>query len=581
MSKKKIACVLSATALLTGAGFLTSTAWAEGECEDSNIDELTACLECDATSIITTGTIVVSGENVSKTLVIDKDITGASGYDVFHIEDGASLTLRGSGTIVAGRYGAVADGANLVIDGVTIDATKPSCYGVYAKDNGHETMESGQVIADYAAFAGNNTTGDMNFYINGGQLTSNRYPAVYMPGQVDLRIRGGTLTGGIVARMGQIEIEGGTINLQATPVDGDGLDVNYGGMPSMANEAITLVAGSYKSTTTDYGNDMNVRISGENTRINGDIVLYDLGNTTEGYEQNVNVTIDGGRFTGFKTKFTEEEIGFTLRDGYIAGLNHDADRINAEISGGEFTTEPAAEDLVPGFETELNEETGVYEILPINVDLGPEGQDGIETDWEDENQLPVYVEFKQEYFADRKAVLSATLADTGALTLTGGGELIGAFDLDLLDRDAVKIEVNDVDMTVYVDIDEDTYNQLAEYDKIEIVYIDDEGNEAERIDAKLQIQSDEFTDPDTGETETWAYYWIEFNTTHLSTYGIVGVNGEEAASTSTEGEAEAGSPNTGTVTVAGASAMSAAIVTSVVMGLLACIVSFAYLIRRK
>ena len=173
------------------------------------------------------------------------------------------------------------------------------------------------------------------------------------------------------------------------------------------------------------------------------------------------------------------------------------------------------------------------------------------------------------------------MADTGALTLTGGGELIGAFDLDLLDRDAVKIEVNDVDMTVYVDIDEDTYNQLAEYDKIEIVYFDDEGNEAERIDAKLQIQSDEFTDPDTGETETWAYYWIEFNTTHLSTYGIVGVNGEEAASTSTEGEAEAGSPNTGTVTVAGASAMSAAIVTSVVMGLLASIVSFAYLIRRK
>ena len=49
----------------------------------------------------------------------------------------------------------------------------------------------------------------------------------------------------------------------------------------------------------------------------------------------------------------------------------------------------------------------------------------------------------------------------------------------------------------------------------------------------------------------------------------------------TEAGSETGSPNTGTVTVAGASAMSAAIVTSVVMGLLASIVSFAYLIRRK
>lgn len=342
----------------------------------------------------------------------------------------------------------------------------------------------------------------------------------------------------------------------------------------MANEAITLVAGSYKSTTTDYGNDMNVRISGENTQINGDIVLYDLGNTAEGYEQNVNVIIESGRFTGFKTKFTEDEI-FALKNGYTAGLNNEAGRINTEIWGGEFTTEPSEEDIAPGSEAELNVETGVYEIWPINVDLGPEGQDGIETDWEDENQLPVYVEFKQEFFADRKATLSATIADNDALTLTGDGELVGAFDIDLLDRNASRIEVDGVNITVYVDIDEDTYNQLAEYDKIEVVYFDDEGNEAERIDAKLQVHSDEFTDPETGETESWAYYWIEFNTTHLSTYGVVGVNEVEEEATVAE------TPDTGTVTAAGASASIAAMAAAVTVGMLTSIASFTYLMRRR
>lgn len=212
MTKYKIASALSVAALVFGSGVLTPMAWADGECVAGNIDELEACLAGDATSVTTTGTIVITGENVDRTLVVNKNITGASGYDVFHIEDGAKLTLRGNGMITAGRYGVVADGADLIIDGVNIDATNASCYGVYAKNNGRVTMESGRVVADYAAFAGNNTTGDMNFYINGGQLVSNRYPAIYMPGQVDLRIRGGTLDGGIVARMGQIEIEGGTVN---------------------------------------------------------------------------------------------------------------------------------------------------------------------------------------------------------------------------------------------------------------------------------------------------------------------------------------------------------------------------------
>ena len=576
--KKKISALLVG-ALAFGTGAFAPATFAEGECVASNLEELEVCLaDASATSIITTDTIAISGEGTNTTLIINKDVNGGAGLNVFEISDGANVTLRGTGTITAGRYGAVVEGADLTIDGVTIDATNSGCYGVYARDNGRVTIESGMVVADYAAFAGNNTTGDMNFYIDGGQLISNRYPAIYMPGQVDLRMRNGTLTGGIVARMGQIEIEGGTINLQSTPVENDGIDQNYNGMPSVANEAITLLAGSYKSTNAEHGNDMNVRISGDRTRVNGDIVLYDLGNNAVGYEQNVNVTIEDGYLTGFKTKFTTDEIGFALKNGYTAGLNNEAGRIKVELWGGSYTTEPAEEDIAPGSEAELNAETGVYEIWPTKVDYKDDYFEELYND-----DYAAYIDINSELIADRKATFSAEVVeDLSRLQITGDGELIGALDLDLLDRDGARIEINDVDMTVYIDIDEETYNMLSEYDKIEIAYFDENGVEIERLEATLNIQPDEFTDPETGETTNWAYYWIEFNTTHLSTYGIVGVNGD--SETAEGGEAEgssASTPQTGTVTMAGASASIAAVFTSVVIGIMTSVVSFAYLIRRR
>ncbi len=566
MSYKRLACALSVGTLALGTGIIAPSVWAEGECVASNLEGLEVCLaDGEATSITTTDTIVVTGEDTNKTLVINKDITGASGKNVFSIEDGASVTLRGSGVITAGRYGASVDGAELIIDGVTINATNPSSYGIYALNNGRVTMQSGQVVADYAAFAGNNTTGDMNFYIRGGQLISNRYPAIYMPGQVDLEMRGGTLTGGIVARMGQITIEGGTINAQPNPVSDDGIDKNYSSMPSVTGEAITLLAGTYKSANAEHGNDMNVVISGDNTQINGDVVLYDLGNTAAGYEQNVNVRIEDGRLTGFQTKFTEEEIGFALKSGYTAGLNNAAERVNVEITGGKYITEPAEEDIAPDSEAEYDEDAGVYVIWPKRVDYS---NWYIETDLS-EDQLPVFVEFGDvEFIADRKATLSATEVDTDELTLTGEGELIGALDLSMLDRDGHVIKVSNNSLIVHIDLDEDSYNLFSEYDKLYAVYFNEDGEEVERFEINLESEID----------EEFSWYWLWFETPHLSTYGVVGVNeSEEEGSQEATG---ASTPDTGTMTMAGASASTAAIVTVLVVGVLTSVVSFAYLFKK-
>lgn len=567
MVHKKLVYALSIGALVLGVGISTHSAWAEGECMAANLAELEECLSDSSTgAIITTNTIVVSGEGTDKTLVINKNITGASGKDFLHIEDGAKLTLRGSGTITAGRYGAVADRSELVIDGVTIDATNPTCYGVFAKDNGVVTMESGQVIADYAAFAGNNTTGDMNFYINGGMLRSERYPAIYMPGQVNLEVLGGTIDGGIVARMGQISIEGGTINAQATPVENDGLDRNYNGMPSMAGEALTLIAGSYKSSTTDFGNSMNILINGSSTRFNGDIALYDLGNTASGYEQNVNVTVEDGVFTAFKTKFTEAEIGFALESGYTAGLNNAAGRISVELLGGSYTVSPDPEMIPIESEIELNTERGTYDILPKEIDYRNEVK---KSDSTIDGQIGVTVVFgDNEFYDDRKATLSATEVDKEGLTLSGKGELFGAFEVTLLNRNLREIEVKDNDLIIYVDIDQEIYDSLSAYDHLYAVYFDEEGNEAERNELTL-----------VNEEGQNYYFW--FKTTHLSTYGVVGVNDEAGVDEeSSSSNAVASTPDTGTVTMAGASASTAAIVTALVTGILTAGISFTYLYKK-
>ena len=588
MSKHKLACALSATALFAGGSLIAPlAARADGDictadfeaatCIATNLEELELGLLSSnhATDIEIPNGIVVSGESVDKTLVIDKNLTGTNNKEnIFYVSDGAKLTLRGHGSIHAARYGAQVDGADLTIDGVEIVAINNAAYGVFALNNGRVTMESGSVYADYAAFAGNNTTGDMNFYVNGGMLVSERYPAIYMPGQVDLVVRGGTIDGGIVARMGQIVIEGGTINTQSTPVDGDGLNVNYNGMPSMSNnEAVTLVAGSYKSTTTEHGNDMNVTIDGDNVRINGDVVLYDLGNTADGYEQNVNVVISNGRLGGFVTKFTEDEIGFALKSGYTAGLNYENGRISTEITGGRYTAEPSEEDIAPDSEAEYNDVDDVYEIWPKRVDYA---NYFVEDDGQEEGHIAGFVEFgDKELIADRKASLRMLEVNAEELQLgEEGGELIGAFSVDMLDRYGDVIAVDDNDLTVVLEVSDDAYDLLSSYDHLQAVYFDEQGNEVERFDAEV-------TREEVGEDAHYNYLIIY--TPHLSTYGIVGVNATTPEEGGEEGQSssDAAAPNTGTMTVTGASATTAALVTSVAIGVIVSILSFAYLIRKR
>ena len=93
-------------------------------------------------------------------------------------------------------------------------------YGVSASGGGYITINSGTIEGgDCAALSGNNTTGNMNFIVNGGTLSAQKGPAIYQSGQCELTVTGGTLNGGISLRMGQVNISGGTINATTGSID--------------------------------------------------------------------------------------------------------------------------------------------------------------------------------------------------------------------------------------------------------------------------------------------------------------------------------------------------------------------------
>ena len=66
-----------------------------------------------------------------------------------------------------------------------------------------------------------------------------------------------------------------------------------------------------------------------------------------------------------------------------------------------------------------------------------------------------------------------------------------------------------------MEVDKETYEKLEEYDKVVAIYFDENGNEVERFDAELAKEP--------LSSNNYVYY-VVFDTSHLSTYAIAGVN---------------------------------------------------------
>ena len=219
-------------------------------------------------------------------------------------------------------------------------------YGVYALNGASVTVESGSIESDVSPLSGNNTTGNMNFTVKGGTLTAQKGPAIYMPGQVNLVITGGTLNGGISLRMGQVNIGGGTINAVTSNIDAPSSFYNYSGNAWLP-DALYVFGGTYTSDDATYGNSLNLNITGGAFNCtNGQgsaVAIYDLGKVAQ--TMDVKISGDAALTTnatgrGAYQVLSLSDISVTSpAEGY--GNPEHTGKVSSAITGGTFSSNPS------------------------------------------------------------------------------------------------------------------------------------------------------------------------------------------------------------------------------------------------
>ena len=333
--KKVLATIL---ALVMALG-ITATVWAEGEYTP---------LPDAVGGVITLGSDVTIPENAQVTIPEGTAVTLKLNGKTLKVNKDCgiyvkgSLTIEGEGTITSSVTPIKIDGGSLTLNSGKIEST--GNYGTYALNGGSVTVNGGEIKSKWAALSGNNTTGTMNFEINGGTLTAEEGPAIYMPNQVKLTITNGTLNGGVSLRMGQVDISGGTINATKGSIDNPQEFYNYSGNAWLP-DALYVFGGTYNSEDA-HGNALKLNITGGTFNCeNGQgsaVAIYDLGRVAQAQS----VDISGNAVlktnaTGRKAYqvLSLADIGVTApAAGYGNAAN--VGKTETVITGGKFSDEP-------------------------------------------------------------------------------------------------------------------------------------------------------------------------------------------------------------------------------------------------
>ena len=333
--KKVLATVL---ALVMALG-LCSVSWAAGEY---------APLPDAVDGVITLGSDVTIPESTQVTIPANTAITLKLNGKTLTVNKDCgiyvkgSLTIEGEGTITSSVTPIQIDGGSLTLNSGKIVSTGD--YGTYALNGGSVTVNGGEIESKWAALSGNNTTGTMNFEINGGTLTAKEGPAIYMPNQGKLTITNGTLNGGVSLRMGQVNISGGVINAITSDIDDPKEYYNHSGNAWLP-DALYVFGGTYNSEDA-HGNALKLNITGgtfncEN-RQGSAVAIYDLGLVAQAQS----VDISGNAVlktnaTGRKAYqvLSLADIGVTAP---AAGYGNEANvgKTETVITGGKFSDKP-------------------------------------------------------------------------------------------------------------------------------------------------------------------------------------------------------------------------------------------------
>lgn len=199
---------------------------------------------------------------------------GASnvGYAVY--ADNAEVEMWGGEIIAKGQYVTKDDsvfGINLRNgSSATVHAgkIKSDTYGVVVYYNSAFTLDGGEITATWFAISGNNLAPAADITVKSGSATSTEDVAIYMPSQGSLTVSGGHIKGlaAIDARMGEIEISGGT--LESTATEFKALTKKPGGVAVYDGSVVLFNVEMYVNDNTtsrptgDGNNDFNAVVTG-------------------------------------------------------------------------------------------------------------------------------------------------------------------------------------------------------------------------------------------------------------------------------------------------------------------------------
>lgn len=199
---------------------------------------------------------------------------GASnvGYAVY--ADNAEVEMWGGEIIAKGQYVTKDDsvfGINLRNgSSATVHAgkIKSDTYGVVVYYNSAFTLDGGEITATWFAISGNNLAPAADITVKSGSATSTEGVAIYMPSQGSLTVSGGHIKGlaAIDARMGEIEISGGT--LESTATEFKALNKKPGGVAVYDGSVVLFNVEMYVNDNTtsrptgDGNNDFNAVVTG-------------------------------------------------------------------------------------------------------------------------------------------------------------------------------------------------------------------------------------------------------------------------------------------------------------------------------
>ena len=245
-------------------------------------------------------------------------------------------------------------------------------FGIACFSGSTATINGGEVKAVYSGLSGNNTLGSMNFIINGGVITAQYGPAIYMPGPVSLKMTNGTLNGGISLRMGKVNISGGIINAATADFDSFG-DYYYKSVNAWLEDALYVWGGTYTSKDEGTTNILDLNITGGtfnvSNRLGSAVAIYDIGKVSQ--EIKVNISGNAKLLTNSLNRNAYDVL--TLSDAGVtnikAGYNNPefVGKIKTAITGGTFSTSVLPYLTNEYVETEINNQF-VVEKQKVNVD---------------------------------------------------------------------------------------------------------------------------------------------------------------------------------------------------------------------